>query len=128
MAVCGNYYFCGVNALRPRCIFYRTLIRSISFVRIKTLRYAKLRQTLSNDCLQEICLVYILSGSLTLVQQGSSIPGSKNKTDSEVHSHNAYPGEMIGGLAVLTGESSLYTVRAKHYSRIALLKRNTVYR
>lgn len=77
--------------------------------------------------LQDICLVYILSGSLTLVQQGSSIPGSNNKTDSEVHSHNAYPGEMIGGLAVLTGESSLYTVRAKHYSRIAILKRNTVY-
>lgn len=72
--------------------------------------------------------MYILSGSLTLVQQGSSIPGSKNKTESEVHSHNAYPGEMIGGLAVLTGESSLYTVRAKHYSRIAILKRNTVYR
>lgn len=72
--------------------------------------------------------MYILSGSLTLVQQGSSIPGSKSKADNEVHSHNAYPGEMIGGLAVLTGESSLYTVRAKHYSRIALLKRNTVYR
>ncbi|XP_037047391.1 neuropathy target esterase sws isoform X4 [Bradysia coprophila] len=76
---------------------------------------------------EDVCLVYILSGSLTLVQQGSSIPGSKSKADSEVHSHNAYPGEMIGGLAVLTGESSLYTVRAKHYSRIALLKRNTVY-
>lgn len=46
----------------------------------------------------------------------------------QVHSHSAYPGELIGGLAVLTGESSLYTVRAKQYSRVALLKRDSVYK
>lgn len=39
----------------------------------------------------------------------------------------AHPGEIVGGLAVLTGEPSFFTIRAKHFSRIALLSKNTVY-
>lgn len=76
----------------------------------------------------DVCLIYILSGSLSMLQHSTACEGNKKKTESEVHSHSAYPGEMIGGLAVLTGESSLYTVRAKNYSRVALLKRSSVYK
>lgn len=79
--------------------------------------------------MQEIGLVYILSGSLSLLQHSTSFQGASKKTDeSEVHSHSSYPGDVIGGLAVLTGESSLYTVRARQFSRIALLKRSSVYK
>jgi len=45
----------------------------------------------------------------------------------EVHMFTAYPGEMVGGLAVLTGEPSFFTIRAKHCSHIALLSKTTFY-
>lgn len=45
----------------------------------------------------------------------------------EVHMFTAHPGEMVGGLAVLTGEPSFFTIRAKHYSCIALLSKTTFY-
>lgn len=37
-------------------------------------------------------------------------------------------GEIVGGLAVLTGEPSFFTIRAKHFSRIGLLSKNSVYK
>jgi hypothetical protein len=36
-------------------------------------------------------------------------------------------GEVEGGLAVLTGEPSFFSIRAKHFSRIGLLSKTTVY-
>lgn len=40
---------------------------------------------------------------------------------------SAHQGEIVGGLAVLTGEPSFYTIRAKHPSRIALLSKSTFF-
>lgn len=40
---------------------------------------------------------------------------------------SAHQGEIVGGLAVLTGEPSFYTIRAKHASRIALLSKSTFF-
>lgn len=40
---------------------------------------------------------------------------------------SAHQGEIVGGLAVLTGEPSFYTIRAKHPSRIALLSKLTFF-
>lgn len=40
---------------------------------------------------------------------------------------SAHQGEIVGGLAVLTGEPSFYTIRAKHSSRIALLSKPTFF-
>lgn len=45
----------------------------------------------------------------------------------EVNMFTAHPGEIVGGLAVLTGEPSFFTIRAKHACRIALLSKSTVY-
>lgn len=45
----------------------------------------------------------------------------------EVHMFSAHQGEIVGGLAVLTGEPSFYTIRAKHLSRIALLSKQTFF-
>lgn len=50
----------------------------------------------------------------------------KNKTETQsiVLNH----GEVTGGLAVLTGESSLYTIRAKYFSKIAYLTKDAIYK
>lgn len=62
----------------------------------------------------------MVSGSLIVSQRMTDI-------QEEVHMFTAHPGEIVGGLAVLTGEPSFFTIRAKHFSRIALLSKNTVY-
>lgn len=72
--------------------------------------------------------MYIISGSMSVLQHSTNFQGATKKNDAEVHSHSSYPGDVIGGLAVLTGESSLYTVRAKQFSRVALLTRTSVYK
>lgn len=69
---------------------------------------------------KDVALVYVLSGALLVSQKVAEGEG-------EVHMFTAYPGEVEGGLAVLTGEPSFFTIRAKHFSRIALLSKNTVY-
>lgn len=80
----------------------------------------------------EVGLVYVLSGNLSVLQQATTVSGASKKptadSSTEVYSHSSYAGEVIGGLAVLTGESSLYTVRAKLFSRVAMLKRSSVYK
>lgn len=69
---------------------------------------------------KDVALVYVVSGSLVVSQRMTDI-------QEEVHMFTAHPGEIVGGLAVLTGEPSFFTIRAKHFSRIALLSKNTVY-
>lgn len=67
-----------------------------------------------------MALIYLLSGALLLSQKMTD-----NQT--EVHMFTAHPGEVIGGLAVLTGEPSFFTIKAKHSSKIALLTKSTFY-
>lgn len=71
--------------------------------------------------LQDVALVYLMTGTLIVTQKTADL-------QEEVHMFSAHPGEIVGGLAVLTGEPSIFTIRAKHFSRIALLSKNTVYR
>ncbi|XP_026324143.1 neuropathy target esterase sws isoform X1 [Hyposmocoma kahamanoa] len=69
---------------------------------------------------QDVALVHLLSGALLVSQRVA-------EGDGEVHMFTAYPGEVEGGLAVLTGEPSFFSIRAKHFSRIGLLSKTTVY-
>ncbi|XP_077298404.1 patatin like phospholipase domain containing sws isoform X3 [Arctopsyche grandis] len=69
---------------------------------------------------KDVALVYLLSGTLIVSQKMA-------EGDAEVHMFTAFPGEVVGGLAVLTGEPSFFTIRAKHFSRIGLLSKNSVY-
>lgn len=50
-----------------------------------------------------------------------------NDKEEEVHLYTSYPGEMVGGLAVLTGEQSFFSIRTKHFSRVALISKSTIY-
>ncbi|XP_076755924.1 patatin like phospholipase domain containing sws isoform X3 [Xylocopa sonorina] len=72
---------------------------------------------------KDVALVYVVSGSLIVSQRVSE----GRDASQEVHMFSAYQGEIVGGLAVLTGEPSFYTIRAKHPSRIALLSKPTFF-
>lgn len=76
---------------------------------------------------EDVCLIYVMGGHLTVLQQSCDLPGTKQKEKTEVHTHSVHPGELVGGLAVLTGEASLFTLRAKNLSRVALLGKETIY-
>ena len=39
----------------------------------------------------------------------------------------AQPGDLVGGLAVLSGDPSFFTVKASHHSWVATIKKETVY-
>lgn len=67
-----------------------------------------------------MALVNVISGALIVSQKVT-------EGEEEVHMFTAYPGEIVGGLAVITGEPSFFTIRAKHFTRIALLSKNTFY-
>ncbi|XP_017789484.1 PREDICTED: neuropathy target esterase sws isoform X3 [Habropoda laboriosa] len=72
---------------------------------------------------KDVALVYVVSGSLIVSQRVSE----GRDQGQEVHMFSAHQGEIVGGLAVLTGEPSFYTIRAKHTSRIALLSKPTFF-
>ncbi|KAG7202507.1 hypothetical protein KM043_017071 [Ampulex compressa] len=72
---------------------------------------------------KDVALVYVVSGSLIISQRVSE----GRDSGQEVHMFSAHQGEIVGGLAVLTGEPSFYTIRAKHSSRIALLSKSTFF-
>ncbi|XP_044593331.1 neuropathy target esterase sws isoform X2 [Cotesia glomerata] len=75
---------------------------------------------------KDVALVYVLSGSLVISQRGSE-GGRAGDSSDQVHMFSAHTGEIVGGLAVLTGEPSFYTIRARHPSRIALLSKQTFF-
>jgi lysophospholipid hydrolase len=71
-----------------------------------------------------VALIYVISGTLTVSQRNAA----SHVLDDEVHMFTAHQGEIVGGLAVLTGEPSFFTIKAKHFTRIALLSKSTFYR
>ncbi|CAH0558713.1 unnamed protein product [Brassicogethes aeneus] len=75
---------------------------------------------MKEDSNKDVALVHIISGALIVSQK-------MTESEEEVHMFTAYPGEIVGGLAVITGEPSFFTIRAKHFTRIALLSKNTFY-
>uniref|UniRef100_A0A6B2ECE5 Neuropathy target esterase sws n=1 Tax=Phlebotomus kandelakii TaxID=1109342 RepID=A0A6B2ECE5_9DIPT len=81
------------------------------------------------DNSDNVSLIFLLSGNLQVYQFRYTYAnsGSIKQENTEVHVLSIHPGEFDGGLAVITGEASLYTIRAKHFSRVALLSRSTVY-
>ncbi|XP_046752586.1 neuropathy target esterase sws isoform X2 [Diprion similis] len=72
---------------------------------------------------KDVALVYVISGSLIVSQRVAE----GRDVGQEVHMFSTHPGEIVGGLAVLTGEPSFYTIRAKNLSRIALLSKSTFF-
>ncbi|XP_053677884.1 neuropathy target esterase sws [Anopheles nili] len=83
--------------------------------------------------LDDVMLIFVIAGGLTLTQcpqtgiiAQDTNKGMGDKTDN--HTVTIYSGDVVGGLAVLTGECSLYTIRAKHNSRVGLLSKDVIYK
>ncbi|XP_071517235.1 neuropathy target esterase sws isoform X2 [Panulirus ornatus] len=75
---------------------------------------------MKQDSMKEAALVYILLGSLIVSQHAHDGVG-------DVQLFTAYPGDLVGGLSVLSGDPSLFTVRAKHTTRIASITKETFF-
>ncbi|XP_065209623.1 neuropathy target esterase sws isoform X2 [Planococcus citri] len=70
---------------------------------------------------KDVALIYLMSGTLSVYQK------KMDDNEEEIHLYTVYPGEIFGGLAVLTGEQSFFTIKTKHFSRIALISKTTIY-
>ena len=75
---------------------------------------------MKEDSQKDVSLVYVVSGSLSVSQKSSQY--NEDEQLFVVHS-----GELIGGLAMLTGEPNFYTIRAKHTAWIAIISKTTLY-
>lgn len=65
-------------------------------------------------------LFYVLSGCLLVSQKNST-------KDEEITLYTSHPGELVGALAVITGEVSAFTIRTKGSVRIGMLSENDTY-
>lgn len=75
---------------------------------------------MKEDSQKDVALVYVVSGTLSVSQRAC------NKNE-DVQMFQAHAGELVGGLAVLTGEASFFTVRSKHTACVAMLSKATFY-
>lgn len=64
--------------------------------------------------------MYVLAGALVVSQKLADV-------EDEADMFTALPGEIVGGLAVLTGEPSFFTIKAKYSSTVALISKTTFY-
>ena len=75
---------------------------------------------MKEDSQKDAALVYVVSGTLSVSQRAC------NKNE-DVQMFLAHAGELVGGLAVLTGEASFFTVRSRHTACVAMLSKATFY-
>ncbi|KRT79563.1 cNMP binding protein [Oryctes borbonicus] len=76
---------------------------------------------MKEDSIKDIALIYIISGSLIVSQK------TFDNQENEVHMFTAHSGDTVGGLAVITGEPSFFTIKVKHQSRIAIITKDDCY-
>uniref|UniRef100_T1IXP6 Neuropathy target esterase sws n=1 Tax=Strigamia maritima TaxID=126957 RepID=T1IXP6_STRMM len=72
------------------------------------------------ESLIDASLVYILTGSLLMSQRLID-------KDEETQLYVAYAGELVGGLSILSGEPSYFTVRARQTSKVAVINKINFY-
>ncbi|XP_004535027.1 neuropathy target esterase sws isoform X2 [Ceratitis capitata] len=75
----------------------------------------------------DICIWIVLTGALNVYQSNVDVTRTVQTERSDVFIYTVHPGEIVGGLAVLTGESSTYTIKTKHVTRLAFIRRPDVY-
>ncbi|XP_033734724.1 neuropathy target esterase-like isoform X5 [Pecten maximus] len=87
-----------------------------------SLQYIKAGTTLIKQGDQDASLIFLITGNLLILQQ---VVGAKEKEQALLFC--SQPGEMVGALAVLTGEPSFFTVRSKTDVRIVVISKNDFY-
>lgn len=71
---------------------------------------------------KDAALVYLISGTLSIFQKALE---ENDEPEKEVFLYTVYPGEIVGGLPILTGEQSVFNIKTKHFSRIAVISKTT---
>ncbi|XP_017029105.1 neuropathy target esterase sws isoform X3 [Drosophila kikkawai] len=74
----------------------------------------------------DVCIWFVMTGTLA-VYQGNQDATRAKPDKSDMLIHFVHPGEIVGGLAMLTGEASAYTIRSRNNSRIAFIRRAAIY-
>ncbi|XP_067640020.1 neuropathy target esterase sws isoform X2 [Eurosta solidaginis] len=75
----------------------------------------------------DICIWIVLTGALNVYQCNVDVTRSVQTKRSDVYIYTVHAGEIVGALAVLTGEASTYTIKTKYISRLAFIRRPGVY-
>lgn len=76
----------------------------------------------------DVCVWFVMTGSLAVYQSNADATrAAKQDNRSDMLIHFVHPGEIVGGLAMLTGEASAYTIRARSSSRVAYIRRAAIY-
>jgi len=63
--------------------------------------------------------MFVVNGSLELTRRSDD---TTELLISTIHAH-----ELVGGLTILTGEPAFYAVKARQFSRVAVVKRQDFY-
>ncbi|EDW78358.2 uncharacterized protein Dwil_GK16217, isoform C [Drosophila willistoni] len=79
----------------------------------------------------DVCIWFVMTGTLAVYQGVADATRSSTATTksdkSDLLIHFVHPGEIVGGLAMLTGEASAYTIRSRNNSRVAYIRRAAIY-
>lgn len=77
---------------------------------------------------EDVCVWFVMTGTLAVYQSNADATrATKQDSKNDVLIHFVHPGEIVGGLAMLTGEASAYTIRARSNSRVAYIRRAAIY-
>ncbi|KMZ08688.1 neuropathy target esterase sws isoform X3 [Drosophila simulans] len=74
----------------------------------------------------DVCVWFVMTGTLAVYQSNQDATRAK-QDKSDMLIHFVHPGEIVGGLAMLTGEASAYTIRSRSNTRIAFIRRAAIY-
>ncbi|XP_017085314.1 neuropathy target esterase sws isoform X2 [Drosophila eugracilis] len=74
----------------------------------------------------DVCVWFVMTGTLAVYQSNQDATRAK-QDKSDMLIHFVHPGEIVGGLAMLTGEASAYTIRSRNNCRIAFIRRAAIY-
>ncbi|KAH8331975.1 hypothetical protein KR067_006384 [Drosophila pandora] len=76
----------------------------------------------------DVCVWFVMTGTLAVYQANQDAARAKQQQEkNDMLIHFVHPGEIVGGLAMLTGEASAYTIRSRNNSRVAFIRRAAIY-
>ncbi|XP_033150153.1 neuropathy target esterase sws isoform X1 [Drosophila busckii] len=76
----------------------------------------------------DVCIWFVMTGTLAVYQSNADATrAAKQERQNDMLIHYVHPGEIVGGLAMLTGEASAYTIKARGNSRVAYIRRVAIY-
>ncbi|KAH8241623.1 hypothetical protein KR026_012676 [Drosophila bipectinata] len=97
-----------------------------SFVEVRELEPNVTLITEGNS--DDVCVWFVMTGTLAVYQANQDATRAKQQPEkNDMLIHFVHPGEIVGGLAMLTGEASAYTIRSRNNSRVAFIRRAAIY-